>query len=68
MPDEPFQLPDDVAPELLLQLLPVLRVSKLAIDEPENLALRSTAADQLTDLIAKIRARLGLIQPLTLNS
>jgi len=68
MPDEPFQLPDEVSTELLLQLLPVLLVSKLALDEPENLALRSTAADQLTDLIAQIRARLGLIQPLTLHS
>jgi hypothetical protein len=68
MPDEPFQLPDDVAPELLLQLLPVLLVSKLAMDEPENLALRATAAEQVGDVIAKIRARLGLIQPLTLHS
>jgi hypothetical protein len=68
MPDEPFHLPDDVAPELLLQLLPVLRVSKLALDEPENLALRATAAEQVGDVIAQIRARLGLIQPLTLHS
>lgn len=68
MPDEPFQLPDEVSPELLLQLLPVLLVSKLAIDEPENLALRATAAEQVGDVIAKIRARLGLIQPLTLHS
>jgi hypothetical protein len=68
MPDEPFQLPDEVSTELLLQLLPVLLVSKLALDEPENLALRATAAEQVGDVIAKIRARLGLIQPLTLHS
>ena len=68
MPDEPFHLPDEVSTELLLQLLPVLLVSKLALDEPENLALRATAAEQVGDVIAKIRARLGLIQPLTLHS
>ena len=65
MPDQPFHLPCNVSTELLLQLLPVLLVSKLALDEPENMALRSTATEHLGDLIAQIRARLSLIQPPT---
>lgn len=65
MTDEPFILPEHAPTELLVKLLPVLRVSKLAVMEPDNVALQATASEELDAVLHQIITRLRLTQAFT---
>ena len=51
----------------LLEILPVLRLCKLALDEPQHPHLAKEARAQIGDVLDAIRHRLRLVPPTVLH-